>query len=190
MIDSIFDRIKTPITIHAQAVTIKAIEAHIFNNVIWPDFARLPSAEKPVLRYESLQPGEICQLADLSFEMIPVNHVVPAVGYCLTAPNGVIAFSGDTSTNDTFWEALNRQQRLDVLIVESAFTNEDHPLSQQAGHYCPRTLAADLVKLKHQPEIYLSHHKPGSEKIIFDECKQAITDRNIESLRGGQRFQL
>lgn len=190
MIDSIFDRIKSPLTIHAQPVTIKAIEEHIFNNVIWPDFSRLPTVEKPVLCYESLQVGETYQIGDVSFEMIEVNHVVPAVGYCVQSPKGSFAFSGDTSTNDTFWEALNKRASLDILIVEAAFTNEDHPLSQQAGHYCPRTLGEDLKKLNHQPKIYLSHHKPGSEKVIFDECKQAINGRDIESLRGGQRFPL
>jgi len=31
LVDSIFDRIETPITIHAQAPTIGALRAHIFN---------------------------------------------------------------------------------------------------------------------------------------------------------------
>lgn len=190
MIDSIFDQIKTPLTIHAQPKTLEAIETHIFNNVIWPDFSRLPTVEKPVLRYETMQAGETIQIGELAFEMIEVKHVVPAVGYCVQSPTGSFAFSGDTSTNDTFWAALNRRESLDVLIVEAAFTNEDHPLSQQAGHYCPRTLGEDLKKLQLQPKIYLSHHKPGSERVIYDECQQAITDRELESLRGGQRITL
>ncbi|MDH5181877.1 MAG: 3',5'-cyclic-nucleotide phosphodiesterase [Gammaproteobacteria bacterium] len=190
MIDSIFDRITTPVTLHAQPLTMQAVQKHIFNNVIWPDFSTLPSRAKPVLRYEVMEPGSICKIGDVSFESIPVNHVVPAIGYCVSSPTGTFAFSGDSSTNDTFWNGLNKQPRLDVLIVETAFTNEDHPLSQQAGHYCPRTLGEDLKKLKHEPKIYLSHHKPGAETIIFAECRESIPDRELESLRSGQRIQL
>ncbi|MDH5445253.1 MAG: MBL fold metallo-hydrolase, partial [Gammaproteobacteria bacterium] len=43
LIDSIFDQIKSPLVIHAQPVTLKAVQDHIFNNVIWPDFSVLPS---------------------------------------------------------------------------------------------------------------------------------------------------
>ena len=190
LIDSIFDRIKSPLVIHAQPPTLKAIQDHIFNNVIWPDFSLLPSRDQPVLSYEVLKPGETIQLGELNMTMVEVNHVVPAVGYIMRTPNHTSAFTGDTSTNDTFWPALNGLDRLDTLIVEAAFTNSDKKLSQQAGHYCPSTLAADLTKLRHKPNIYLSHHKPGAEAKILAECQHEITTHTVDSLHGGQIIQL
>lgn len=190
LIDSIFERIKSPLVIHAQPVTLKAIQDHIFNNVIWPDFAVLPTSEHPVLRYEALKPGESFQLGELVLSMVEVNHVVPAVGYIMQTGNHTVAFTGDTTSNDTFWPALNQLEKLDTLIVETAFTNSDLRLGQQAGHYCPSTLAADLAKLKHQPKIYLSHHKPGAEARILTECQQDITTHTVDSLHGGQIIQL
>lgn len=186
LIDSIFDRITTPIVLHGQEATIKAVQEHIFNNVIWPDFSLLPTIKNPVLAYEILKPGESYQLGDLNLHMVPVKHVVPAVGYILQTDRHTVAFTGDTSTNDTFWPALNALERLDCLIVEAAFTNNDIKLSRQAGHYCPSTLAADLKKLKHQAKIYLSHHKPGAEAMILNECRQEITTHQVDSLHGGQ----
>lgn len=186
LIDSIFDQIKTPIVIHAQEPTLKAVQDHIFNNVIWPDFSVLPSRENPVLAYNTVTPGETSTFGDLSIQMVPVRHVVPAVGYIIRTSNHCVAFSGDTSTNDTFWEALNAQERLDTLVVEAAFTNADIELSRQACHYCPSSLAADLGKLRHKPKIYLSHHKPGAENKILAECKQEITGFDLDSLHGGQ----
>ena len=186
LIDSIFDRIQSPVVIHAQPVTLKAIRDHIFNNIIWPDFSVLPSSERPVLRYEPMNPGEDYRLGGLNLHMVLVNHVVPAVGYIMQTDNHTVAFSGDTSTNDTFWPALNALDRLDTLIVEAAFTNNDLKLRQQAGHYCPSTLAADLAKLEHRPKVYLSHHKPGAEERILAECKRDITSHQIDSLHGGQ----
>ena len=118
--------------------------------------------------------------------MARVNHVVPAVGYVVKSPNKTVAFSGDTSTNDTLWPVLNELESLDALIIEAAFTNNDLKLSQQAGHYCPSTLAADLNKLSHKAKIYLSHHKPGAESTILTECQQEITTHDVDSLHGSQ----
>ena len=190
LIDSIFDRIKSPIVIHAQPPTLKAIQDHIFNNAIWPDFSVLPTRHQPVLCYETLKPGESVQLGELSLTMVEVKHVVPAVGYIMHTANHTVAFTGDTSTNDTLWPVLNKLDRLDTLIVEAAFTNNDLKLSRQAGHYCPSTLAADLVKLKHPAKVYLSHHKPGAEARILAECQQEITTHQVDSLHGGQIIQL
>ena len=190
LVDSIFDRIETPITIHAQAPTLEALRAHVFNWVIWPDFTRLPTAHAPVLCYEQMTPGSTLQLAGRGIEMIPVQHIVPGVGYRLSAGDKSFAFSGDTCTNDSFWAALNQHDRLDLLIVECAFANDSLELSRLAAHYCPSLLAADMAKLTHQPAMYLTHLKPGSEDAIFSECRAALVGRDPQRLFGGEVFTL
>jgi len=190
LVDSIFDRIETPITIHAQAPTLEALRAHIFNWVIWPDFTRLPTAQEPVLCYELMTPGSTLQLAGRSIESIPVQHIVPGVGYRLSAGGKSFAFSGDTSSNDSFWAALNHHDNLDLLIVECAFANDSLELSRLAAHYCPSLLAADMAKLTHQPAVHLTHLKPGSEDAIFSECRTALAGRDPQRLFGGEVFTL
>lgn len=190
LIDTLFDRLDKPITIHAQPVTIEALETHIFNNKIWPDFSRLPTPESPVMRFQTMNPGELCRIGDRTFEMIHVNHIVPGVGYRIENAHGVFAFSGDTTTNDTFWAGLNSREKLDILMVETAFPNEDIELCRRAGHYCANLLAEDLLKLEHQPKVYISHNKPGAEAQIFAECEQAIKSHQVHSLSGGARFKL
>jgi ribonuclease BN (tRNA processing enzyme) len=137
-----------------------------------------------------MEPGELYSLGDVSFEMIPVNHIVPAVGYRISGPNGVFAFSGDTTTNDSFWEGLNRYSQLDILIVESAFSDAEEKLAHLARHYCPKLLAEDLTKLKLAPKVYLTHAKPGEEDIIFQECQALISDRDLHRLSGKDIFTL
>jgi len=39
-----------PIRVHALPETIAALRTHIFNGIIWPDFTRLPSAERLPVR--------------------------------------------------------------------------------------------------------------------------------------------
>ncbi len=188
-IDSIFERIKQPVVIHAQSETLNALQTHIFNNTIWPDFSRLPT-EAPVLKYQLMTPGESVNINGREIEMIAVNHAVAAVGYRVQGDKGVFAFSGDTTTNDTFWDALNKHDALDILLVEAAFSNSDKELCKIAGHYCAELLAADIKKLKHLPEVYISHNKPGFESVILDECKQAITSHAVYPLQGQKTFHL
>ena len=185
LIDSVFDVGREPLTIHGQPETLQALQQHIFNWVIWPDFHKLPTPQKPVMQYASMKPGEIVTLAGREFEMIPVVHAVPAVGYRVACAGGTFAFSGDTSTNDSFWNGLNAHARLDILIVETAFANADIAISRLAKHYCPSLLGEDIKKLRHRPQIYITHNKPGEEEAIFAECQQALVDHHVRRLSGG-----
>lgn len=191
LLDSMFDRAEEPITVHALPETISALREHMFNWVVWPDFTSLPHPDSPVLRYVPMQPGEEKVLDGRRFRMVPVNHVVPSVGYVVTAPDGgTFAFSGDTTSNDTLWNALNGLERLDLLVVECAFSNARYELCRKARHYCPNMLAEDLIKLNHRPAVYLSHAKPGEERQIMEECRAVISDRKLDQLSGGEIFTL
>jgi ribonuclease BN (tRNA processing enzyme) len=190
LVDTMFPRITAPIVIHGREETLKALQEHIFNWHIWPDFSKLPNAKSPVMKYEIMKPGEVCKIGKRSIEMIEVNHIVPCVAYRVAGPKGVFAFSGDTTTNETLWAALNKHAGLDLLIVEAAFPNSEEELSKAARHYTPNMLAADLRKLKHKPKIYISHPKPGQESVIFQECKAAMPGLDINPLSGGEVFNL
>ncbi len=190
LLDSVFERVREPVIVHGLPETLAALQQHIFNWIIWPDFAVLPSPECPVLGYQVMQPGEVVRVGERSFESIPVAHAVPAVGYRVACAGGVFAFSGDTSTNDSFWSALNAHERLDLLIVETAFRNSELNLSQLAKHYCPSLLADDLKKLRHRPAIYITHNKPGEEHTIHTELSAASEGVTLHSLSGGEVFQL
>lgn len=191
LVDSIFDTIQQPIVVHGQSATLEALQKHIFNWVIWPDFAKLPTTDYPVMRYETMEAGSVYQLQQgRQLEMIAVNHIVPGVGYRIASDTGAFAFSGDTSSHDNFWLRLNKHANLDVLVVEAAFANAEEELSIKAGHYTPNLLAKDIAKLEHQPQIYITHTKPGQEDLIVNECKEAIGNRPINRLYGGERFKL
>lgn len=190
MVDSVFDRIKEPIQVHAQPETIHALREHVFNGAIWPDFTRLPHPESPVIRLLPMECGESRTFGGRTIESIRVNHIVPTVGFRVTGPDKVFAFSADTTTNDTLWEALNGGERLDTLIVEATFPDTEEALSRMAYHYCPKMLAADLAKLRHDPAIYLTHAKPGEEENIYRACQDLMPGRDLHRLSGGDVFTL
>src|SRR3569832_1995633 len=88
MIDAIASSLTRPVTIHALPGTIAALKAHIFNNVIWPDFSRIPTPDKPFISFHELHVGETLQITRKSIEVLPAVHTVPAVGYAFTSGKG------------------------------------------------------------------------------------------------------
>lgn len=189
LVDTIFDALDEPLTVHARAETIEALQAHIFNNVIWPDFTAIPTQQRPVLRFETMAPGERLHVDDCTVELIPVNHVVPGAGYRVQCDGGAFAFSGDTTTNDSFWQALNAHPGLDLLIVETAFPDRDVELCRLAHHYCPSLLSEDLGKMHHRPRVYITHLKPGDEEEILAQCRSQLRQWDVRQLFGGELFE-
>jgi cAMP phosphodiesterase len=189
--DTLFDDlIGNPLTVHALPETIEALQKHIFNWTIWPDFTELPHKDDAVLKFELMEAGEVCQLENRQIEMIAVNHAVPAVGYRIESSGKSFAFSGDTTSNENFWARLNRHDSLELLFVESAFADEDMKLAELAYHYCPQLLAEDLKKLKHRPALYISHLKPGSEQVIMQQCVAALPEWEVNQLKNDDVFQI
>lgn len=190
-IDAVFDTLlEDPLEVHARAETIDALKTHLFNGVIWPDFGALPSVEEAVMRFRELTPGARLEIAGRVFRAIDVEHSVPSVGYCIEFADKVFAFSGDTMTNRTLWPVLNAYDSLDVLIIEVSFPNRLEGLARTAGHYSPETLAVDIERLEHNPEIWVTGMKPGDEDIIISETMQALPGRTIRRLLAGQVFEL
>lgn len=191
--DTLFDDlIDNPLTVYARTETLSALKQHIFNWTIWPDFTTLPDKARPVLRFVQMQPSEVVETGGRSVEMIAVNHSIAGAGYRIESHGRSFAFSGDTTTNETLWPALNRHRSLDLLFVESAFSDKDIELAQKAFHYCPALLARDLpaLQLETRPRVCVSHLKPGEEKLIIEQCRAALPDWDLQALQNGDVFDL
>lgn len=189
--DTVFDGlVGDPIIVHAQEQTLKVLQQHIFNSDVWPDFIALPDRDRAVLKLDAMQAGARTGLDGRQIEMMAVNHVVPGVGYRLESGGRSFAFSGDTTSNESLWSALNAHEDLDLLFIESAFANRDIELARKAFHYCPQLLSTDLSRLKHRPQVCISHLKPGEEDLIMRECREALPEWDLRQLKSGDVFKL
>lgn len=190
LLDTLFNYRHHPVQVFAQQETINTIKEHVFNWSVWPDFSVLPDKENPVVVFHAMEAGEEKILDGRSVKMIAANHTVPAVALTATSNGKSFAFSGDTTSNDSIWEGLNKLDSLDLLFVESAFPNDQIELCKISKHYCPVMLAEDLKKLKHQPKICISHTMPSDEGIIMQQCHQAIPDRELSLLVADQVYEV
>ena len=97
LVDSIFDEnFSTPLTVYAREETLRAIQTHLFNDVIWPDFSKLPSPENSMLRFRVCNPGDTVTIHHRDFYAVDVMHSVPSLGFTVRNSGGVFAVSGDT----------------------------------------------------------------------------------------------
>lgn len=191
LLDTIYDHlVNRPITLHCKQETFDILSNHIFNWDVWPNFFVLPDAKTPVIVHESMQPGDCIEFQDKVIKMVEVNHAVPASAYIINNGKSSIAFSGDTFTNDTLWNALNEESNVSAIIVECGFSNQDENLGRNAKHYYPNALAQDLTKLQHRPKVYISHLQPGNEEEIIQQLKSAISDFEIHRLSSGDIISL
>ncbi len=179
-----------PIVVHAQEPTLAALRTHVFNNVIWPDFSRIPTPEKPFMSYALLPPGGEAVLGSRRLRSVPVKHAVPAVGYLVGGPGGSIAFSGDMTVNDDFWPALNACTDLKHVIVETSFLDANEELARVSRHLCPRMLAGELRKLKPGPQVHITHLQPGYEDGIMAEIARHLPDNTPRRLMHGQIIEI
>jgi cAMP phosphodiesterase len=184
--DRVFDEnFEVPLTVYAREETLRAVQDHLFNDVIWPDFSRLPAPENPMLRYRVCSPGDTVTIGHRDFYAIDVMHSVPSLGFTVQNSGGAFAVSGDTKTNETLWPVLNACDDLRVLVIEVSFPDEMESLAIESGHYTPRSLTDDLKRLRHEPEIWLTGMKPGEEDRIFEQVRKAAPDKNIQMLSRG-----
>ncbi len=184
--DRVFDEnFDVPLTVYAREETLRAIQDHLFNDVIWPDFSRLPAPENPMLRYRVCSPGDTITIGHRDFCAVDVMHSVPSLGFTVRNSGGVFAVSGDTKTNETLWPVLNACDDLRVLVIEVSFPDEMESLATESGHYTPKSLTDDLKRLRHEPDIWLTGMKPGEESRILEQVVKAAPGKNIQMLSRG-----
>lgn len=189
LVDSVGFMRDQPLVIHATDETLHILKQHVFNWEIWPDFSEIPSLHQPILRYERIVLGETVEVGGRKITPLPANHVVPAVGYQVDSGKKSLVFSGDTTTCDALWEAVNRIRNLEYLIVETAFSNAEKNLAVISKHLCPSLLAEELGKLKLDPKIYITHLKPGEIELTMQEVSECVKNFVPKMLQNGQVFE-
>ncbi len=181
---------KTPLRICSSRGILESIHRHLFNNVIWPDFSRIPSAKSPLVKFEILSPGRQKTLGDWRVRAIPVHHTVETMGFLMESQGKEALFLGDTGPTEDVWKVAGAAKGLRAIFVETSLPAGMQSLADKTGHLTPLTLAAELKKLKGAiPDIYLYHMKPRYAGIIHREVA-SIPERKIHVIKDGQVIHL
>ena len=189
LLDTVITKRHSPVTVHVPGNDHRKLGQHIFNNVIWPDFTRIPSSEDPVARIIPLT-DEPYDLDGRRIGTLPVNHHGEAVGYWLDGGNGSLVFTGDTGPCEAFWQAVNTLEDVRHLIIECSFPNAYEELALKTGHLTPTLLEAELQQLTASPTIFVTHMKPFGKADILEEISAQTTPYELGIIEQGQIIDL
>ena len=180
-----------PLTIAATKTTIHELETHFFNDRLWPNFAVIPDADAPTIKYQEIPLEKPTKLLDYTVTAVPVHHTVESAGFVLEDATGSIGFSGDTGPTDRLWEVLNGVKNLKALLMEVSFPDERQTLATASGHHTPQTLIADLAKFDRRKDVatMLYHIKPPFQAEVEKQCAK-LDDVHLEILKLGDQFVL
>jgi len=177
---------KKPLVICSSQGIVENIHRHLFNNVIWPDFSRIPSAKAPLIKFEILTPGRKKTLGDWQVRAIGVDHTVETMGFLMESQDKAVLFLGDTGPTDDVWKIAANTKKLKAIFVETSLPGGMQNIADKTGHLTPVTLVAELKKLKDiKPEIYLYHMKSVYIDLISREIAE-IQNKKIHIINDGQ----
>lgn len=189
LIDNIFGMKDKPVEIYGRRNVIENLRKHVFNDVLWPDFTKLPSEENPVMTYKSIGESNGFKIKNYKINLIPVNHTIETFGVKITTNNSSLIISSDTGPTEVLWKVANKSGNLKAMLVETSFPNSLQAVADASLHFTPSSLEKDLLKLKKDIPVYIYHLKPRFVKQIEKELKE-LKDPRIKILRQGLTLEL
>ena len=174
------------ITVMSGKDVLDDLKKNIFNDRIWPDFSKIPTPERPVLKYQAFSPSSPVTIDGYKVVMEKVHHTVPAYGYIVeNNRKEAIAYTGDTGPTDRFWKTMAVHD-VKCLIMETSFPNRLEKLALASGHLTPSLLEKEIAKMPVPPtRIYLMHLKPQYIPEIEAEI-EALEHDNVDFLKEGE----
>jgi len=158
-----------PLTVASIEPVVDTLRSAVFNDTVWPDFARIPRPEAPVLRYRELIEDVEQRVGDLWVTPVSVDHVVPTTGFILHDGSSGILYSGDTGPTAALWKAARGLRGLKAIILECAFPNRHRALAERAKHLTPDLIRNELDKMPPDVPVWVFHVKPQFEVEVAEE---------------------
>ena len=177
--DNISQDAKEPVAIIGTAETVSGLRSHVFNNVLYPDFFTVPEG-RPVFRPRMVEARQAVRVGGLTVTAIPVNHLVPTVGFLIREGDRSIVYSGDTYSTEELWRMASRDTTLKAAFIEPSYPNEMASLALASRHLTPTLLSREVSKLQ-RPDlpVYIYHMKPTHAATI----ERQLEDLHLPHLR-------
>lgn len=165
------------VTVTGIAPVVDALRDHVFNNIVWPNFATIPSREAPVVRYRTLREDTEQRVGNLWVTPISVSHSIPTSGFVVHDGSRGFVYSGDTGPTDAIWKAVRTLGGLHAVVLECAFPNRLADLAERSKHLTPALIQRELDKMPPDVPVWVFHIKPPFYEETAEELSRLDSDR-------------
>ena len=188
--DSLADSVQEPISLLGTAHVLNGLADHVFNDQVYPDFLKLPDPAKPIFRRAVVEPGREVQVGEFRVTPIPVNHLVPTVGFLVRDGHSSVLYSGDTYVTGDIWARASREPTLKAALIETSFPDEMAKLAEVSRHLTPSLFGEEFKKIgKPDLPVYVYHVKPKFRTVIERQLNK-LGIKNLTVLEEGRDIEL
>lgn len=184
LVENVFGRQTGPIEIVAPQPVVRSLQAHLFNDDLWPDFTRIPNHLLPTVSFRVVEENVPFKINGLTAVAVPVWHVVPTYGYLVSDAHATVVFSGDTGPTEALWQAAGKAANLKAVFVECSFPDSMKQIAEVSRHFTPATLKEEMAKLPPNVPVNLYHMKPPTLLTLKTEVSE-LADPRITLLDDG-----
>jgi ribonuclease BN (tRNA processing enzyme) len=188
LVENVFSRTDGPIEVVATKDVAALLQAHLFNDAIWPDFTRIPTHLLPAVTFRVVEAGVPFRVNGLHALAVPVSHVVPTYGYLVWNDEACVVFSSDTGPTEALWAEARRRADLKAIFVECSFPDSMSEIAEVSRHLTPRTLREEMRKFPASVPVNLYHMKPPTLPVLRADVA-ALAEPRIRILDDGDELE-
>lgn len=169
-----------------------ALQAHIFNDVLWPTMSVQMGSYYPIT-WHRVEPGVAFEVLGYTVTPIEVSHTVPTVGYFVEQGGSSFLYAADTrGDGNPAWAEV----RPDLLIAETTMENANESLAYTFGHMTPFSLGRELrafhARQGYYPRTICVHINPHQEAQVVRELAELAQELGADVAQGleGMRLEI
>lgn len=175
--DNCFGLKEVPFEVFSTKTTIDAIKKHLMNDVIWPDFSKIPNEKSPTIRFNYISSEQQVHISDYNIKPISVNHCAGSLGFIIEKDGDSILFTQDTGPTDIIWKYANNVKNLKAIFTEVSFPNRMEHIAKLSQHHTANSLGLEISKMPKNIPIFVGHLKPNYQTEIYKEIEDLNNPR-------------
>jgi len=168
-LETVFQSGDHGVSLYASASTLDILRRDVFNDRVWPDFIALSEQGLPFVRIQPIEAYQTIELGEIRLTPVPVDHVIPTLGFMVHGPGATVAIPSDTGPTEEFWRAARLAADLKAVFLEASFPNSMESLAIVSKHLTPRMFAAETHKVSGTAPFIAVHIKPRfADRVIAE----------------------
>jgi cAMP phosphodiesterase len=144
--DALAIPVRKALPVYSMPVVIEAVMKNLFNNMTWPDFTKIPSPEKPTIRFVPIREEVPFKVGRYTVQAVRVDHSVPTTAYFISHGRTTVLNTSDTGPTVRLWDVARTVKNLKGVLIECSFPNSLQSLADKSGHLTARTLSGEVEK--------------------------------------------
>lgn len=186
--DNCFGMKDKPFQVHTHNTVKNIIKTHLLNDILWPDFTVLPSAEKPTMIINAIPEEKTFLIDDYAVTPVKVKHQHDAMGFVIEKGNSAVLFTLDTGPTERIWEVAKKFKNLKAIFTEVSFPDALSHVAEISDHHTPSSLKRELKKMPESIPVILTHLKPNYRDDIMKEISGLKEGRLKVLEQDGEEF--